>query len=384
MSNNQQIDPPSVSSPRAASLGRRGAILGAIGMAAGMAAPAAFAAPAAGAADAPAATPAAAGNPRRVDVHHHYVPPRYRSALVAAGQAKPSGMPGIPQWSIEASLGMMDRNGIETAIISVVNGVHFGDDAAARELSRHVNEEGAAVVSSNPRRFGLFATLPLPDVDGALKEIAHSLDVLKADGFIMSSNYRGIYLGDARFEPVFAELNRRKATVFLHPFDPHCPCCQVPGEMPAPGYPLPMLEFMFETTRTVFNMVLSGTMDKFPNVKFIVPHAGATVPVLAERVSAVASLLKLGQPQDADHFRRTLRGLYYDLAGWPEPVAMGALLQVADPAHIVYGSDWPYTPEPLGAGLARILDQSRQLTPAMQKAFMRDNALALFPRLGQR
>lgn len=374
MTDNKHKQNPVSSAPRAASAGRRTALLGLASVAAGMAAPRA------GAAAAAAATPA--GNPRRIDVHHHYIPPKYRSALIAAGQSKPSGMPGIPQWSVEASLGMMDRNGIEAAVISVVNGVHFGDDAAARELSRHVNEAGANVVSARPDRFGLFATLPLPDVDGALREIAYSLDTLKADGFIMSSNYRGTYLGHPRFEPVFEELNRRKATVFLHPFDPHCPCCTA-GTLPAPGYPLPMLEFMFETTRTVFDMVLAGTMEKYPNVKFIVPHAGATVPVLAERVAAVGALLKLGQAPDSARVHRTLRGLYYDLAGWPEPVALGALLQLADPKHVLYGSDWPYTPEPLGAGLARVLDQTQKIAPGMRQAFMRDNALALFPRFAR-
>lgn len=371
MADNKKIDIPSTD------IRRRNALLGLAGAAVGM-----TASPAGTAGAAEASPVAASGATRRIDVHHHYIPPAYRSALVAAGQSKPSGMPGIPQWSVEASIGMMDRNGIETAVISAINGVHFGDDAAARDLSRHVNEAGAAVVSARPDRFGLFATLPLPDVDGALREIGHALDVLKADGFVMSSNCRGVYLGNSRFEPVFAELNRRKATVFLHPFDPHCPCCMA-GELPAPGYPLPMLEFMFETTRTVFDMVLSGTMDRYPNVKFIVPHAGATVPVLAERVAAVGSLLKLGQAPDSAHLHKTLRGLYYDLAGWPEPVALRALLQVADPGRILYGSDWPYTPEPLGAGLTRVLDQTTKITPAQRQAFMRSNAIALFPRFAK-
>lgn len=357
--------------------GRRQAMFGAVGLAAALgAAGLAQAAPA----STDAKTAPARSNPRRIDVHHHYVPPKYRSALEAAGQGKPSGMPGIPQWNVDMGLGMMDRLGIASAVMSVVNGVHFGNDAAARELSRYVNEEGAKAVAAHPTRFGLFATLPLPDVGGSLREIEYAFDTLKADGVVLSSNYSGMYLGDARFRPVFDELNRRKATVFLHPFNPHCPCCTDPAALQSPGYPYPMLEFMFETTRTVFNMVLSGTLSERPDLKVIVPHAGATIPVLAERVSVVAGMLKLGKPQSPEQFRQALRGLYFDLAGWPEPVGLDALMAVADPAHILYGSDWPYTPEPFGAELAQQLDRSRRVPPALHRAFMRDNALALFPR----
>lgn len=360
---------------------RRGTLLAFLGAAAGLASPLARSAnPATNAG--PAGTSATAG-PRRIDVHHHYIPPRYRAALQAAGHGKPSGMPGIPKWSVEESLGMMDRNGIESAVISVVNGVHFGNDSDARDLSRHVNEEGARVVAAHSRRFGLFATLPLPDVDGSLKEMDHAFDALYADGVVLSSNYQGIYLGDARFDPVFAQLNKRKAAVFIHPFNPHCSCCQDLTKMQPLDYPYPMIEFMFETTRAVFNLILSGTLDKYPDIKVIVPHAGATVPVLAERVAAVSALLKLGKNPEPQQFKKTLRTLYYDLAGWPEPVALGALLQVADPTRIMYGSDWPYTPEFLGTELAKTLDQTRQLSASQRNAFMRDNALALFPRLSR-
>lgn len=158
---------------------------------------------------------------RRIDVHAHYVPENYRSALVAAGHAKPSGMPGIPAWSVELALATMDRLEIETALLSIsAPGVHFGDDAAARALARFVNEEGAQAVSAHPRRFGLFAVLPLPDVDGALKEIDHAVDALHVDGVVMESDDHGTYLGDARFDPVFAELDRRDAAISIHPANP--------------------------------------------------------------------------------------------------------------------------------------------------------------------
>lgn len=357
---------------------------GMIGLAASLSAMrdgSASAAPAAGDKALDAASPH-----RRIDVHAHYIPDQYRTALEAAGHAKPSGMPAIPPWSVDRHLGMMDQVGIATALLSIsAPGLHFGDDATARRLARYCNEEGAKAVQTHPGRFGLFAALPLPDVEGSLAELHHAFDRLHADGVVMESNYHGIYLGDARLDPVFAELSRRRATVFIHPNDPYCPCCQgqpqSPGQaaLPPLGYPYPMIEFIFETTRAVFNLILSGTLEKYPGIRIIVPHAGAAVPVLTARVGAISGLLKLGRNKTS--VDDAIRKLYYDLAGAPEPVALSALLEVADPARILYGSDYPFTPAPIAADLAATLDRSPRITPAMHRAFMRDNALALFPRL---
>jgi 6-methylsalicylate decarboxylase len=320
----------------------------------------------------------------RIDVHAHFLPERYRSELAAAGHSKPSGMPGIPTWSVDQALAMMDRIGIEVAILSIsAPGLHFGDDAAARKLARHVNDEGAKATGLHPTRFGMFASLPLPDIDGSLEELAYAFDTLHADGIVVESNHNGIYLGDRQLDPVFEELDRRHAKIFIHPTNPHCPCCQDPGALPPIGYPFPMIEFMFETTRAVFNLILSGTLDRFPNIKIIVPHAGATIPVLADRVAGLSPALGLPKPLDGARFYETLRGLYYDLAGFPLPRQITPLLEIADTKHILYGSDWPYTPEPLVASLAQKLDASPLLSAAMHHDFMRDNALALFPRFAR-
>lgn len=323
-------------------------------------------------------------NGKRIDVHAHYIPERYRTALEAAGHGKPSGMPAIPEWSVDDHLQMMDRTQIATALLSIsAPGLHFGDDAAARELARYCNETGAAAVQEHPTRFGLFAVLPLPDVDGALQELDYAFDELHADGVVMETNFRGVYLGDAKFERIFAELDRRAATLFIHPTDPYCPCCSSAQSPQPPAYPYPMIEFMFETARAVFNLMLSGTLDRYPRIRVIVPHAGATVPLLAERVAAFAVALKLGVPgqQNILHFRGTLRKLYFDLAGMPEPVGIGALLEVADTSRVLYGSDWPFTPEPAVAELANVLEHSRHIPQSLLNAFMYDNALSLLPRL---
>ncbi|HZZ10990.1 MAG TPA: amidohydrolase family protein [Paraburkholderia sp.] len=324
---------------------------------------------------------------QRIDVHAHYLPERYRAALAAAGHSKPSGMPAIPEWSAAQHLEMMDRNQIATAILSIsAPGIHFGDDAAARDLARFVNDEGAKATQTYDKRFGLFATLPLPDIDGSLAEVSYAFDTLHADGVVLESNFHGVYLGDSKLEPVFAELNRRRAKIFIHPTNPHCPCCQVQpkGEnaaaLPPIGYPYPMLEFMFETTRAVFNLILSGTLDRYPDLQIIVPHAGATIPVLADRVAGFAPAMGAPAKLSPQRVFELLRGLYYDLAGFPLPRQLAPLLEIADPKRVLYGSDYPFTPEALVTALTAQLDESPQIAASLRLDFMRNNALGLFPR----
>jgi predicted TIM-barrel fold metal-dependent hydrolase len=213
-------------------------------------------------------------SPHRIDVHHHIFPPAYLKAAADAGIDHAGGFT-FPQWSAESALALMDRNGIATAITSLgTPGVHFGNDAAARDLARYCNEYAARLVMDHPTRLGAFATLPLPDVDGALKEIEYALDTLKLDGVNLLTNVHGTYLGDPAFDAVFAELNRRKAVVFVHPETP-------PAARDIKlSFPGAMIEFTFDTTRMTANLILSGTLERYPDVKIILPHAGGTVPYL--------------------------------------------------------------------------------------------------------
>ena len=314
----------------------------------------------------------------RIDVHAHFLPAFYRTAAAAAGHERPDGMPGLPDWDAAAAIAMMDRLSIRTAMLSISSpGVHFGDDGAARDLARAVNEEGARAARAHPGRFGLFAAVPLPDIDGALAEAAHALDVLNADGIGVETNHHGLYMGDRRLDPLFAELNRRKAVVFMHPTSPTCPCCQTFSL----GYPRPMLEFMFETTRAVTNLILSGTLARYPDIRLIVPHGGATLPVLADRIVGLMPALHLENAGPSEDFYKALRALYFDLAGMPLPRQLPALLTLADPDRIFYGSDWPFTPLPIVAKLAEALEATALLTESQRKRILHDNALALFPRL---
>src|SRR6185369_12911167 len=223
---------------------------------------------------------------KKIDVHAHYLPHSYRVALLAAGHDQPDGFPQLPAWSAHEHVDAMDRLGIATSLLSISSpGVYFGDESAARDLAREMNEIGRRAVVDHRGRFGLFAALPLPDVDAAVAEIAHCCDRLRVDGFALLTNVGGTYLGDPSREPVFRELNRRKARVFLHPTSPAC------WEHTSLGRPRPMLEFFFDTTRTVVDLVCNGTIGRHPDLEVLVPHAGATLPLVADRVNAFAHLL---------------------------------------------------------------------------------------------
>lgn len=317
-------------------------------------------------------------SPPRVDVHAHYVPDDYRAAALAAGQAHPDGMPELPEWDVARPLAFMDRLNIRTAMLSVSSpGVHFGDEAAARALARSVNEQGAALVREHPGRFGLFAALPLPDINGAVAEAAYALDELGTDGVTVETNNRGLYIGDPTLDPLMTELDRRSAVVFMHPTSPHCAACLAL----AFGQPRPVVEFMFETTRAVANMLYHGTLDRFPNLRLIVTHAGAAVPVLADRIADQANVLNTAEPLTRDNIFGTLRRLHYDLAGSPLPRLLPALLTFADPERLHYGSDWPFTPDETAIRLSGEIDDTDLFDDGLRRAILAGNARALFPRL---
>ena len=313
---------------------------------------------------------------RRIDVHAHFVPDFYARALLSAGIEHPDGIKAAPEWTEDSSLAVMDRLDVQVAILSISTpGVHFGNDSDAIELARAVNEEAAAIRSRHPGRFGSFASLPLPDVDAALVELRYALDDLQADGVVIQTNSAGMYLGDSRLEPIYAELAKRGAVLFLHPTTAHN------AAHLGLGYPRPMLEFMFDTTRSVTNMVLSGVLDRHPDLKVIVPHAGAALPILANRVELLLPLLTPPGEATPPSLRAALKKLHFDLAGAPVEEMLTALLSVADPALIHYGSDFPFTPADACVALAQRLDEAASLPQQYRPGIDRDNAVGLFPRL---
>ena len=309
---------------------------------------------------------------RKIDVHAHYLPEGYADEMSKAGMVNPDGMPGYPKWDIELALESFEKFGIETGMLSISSpGVHYGNDAAARRLARKVNDAGAEAVARHPKRFGLFAALPMPDVDGSLEELGYAMDTLHADGIGLKTNVHGIYLGDAKFDAIFAELNRRKAVVFIHPTSPSC------WEQCAMGYPRPMIEFPFDTARAVANLIFSGTLERCPEITIIVPHNGGTVPILAARINAFSRRLR----PDLKDAITYLRLLYYDTAMSGTSYSQASLLQLTDASHVVYGSDWPWCPAEQAMQTNKELEESSYFSEADRDAIYRTNALKLLTRL---
>jgi 6-methylsalicylate decarboxylase len=308
----------------------------------------------------------------KLDVHAHYLPEPYREALDRAGHSQPDGMAQIPAWSAEEHVALMDRLGIATSLLSISTpGVHLAEATGAIDLAREVNEAGRRAVVDHPGRFGLLGSLPLPDVDATMSEIAHCVDHLHVDGFVLLTHVEGVYLGDPAWDPVFDELDRRGARVLIHPTSPVC------WEHTSFGRPRPMLEFLFDTTRAVVNLVLNGTVARHPNVRLIVPHAGATLPVIADRVAAFAPLLGLDPAVD---ILRDLGDLHFDLAGTPIPRQLNALLAITALDHLHYGSDFPFTPDFVAAMAGERLDAAGDPPGSLTEA-LRANTQELFPRL---
>lgn len=313
----------------------------------------------------------------RIDVHAHFLPECYTHALAKAGLKTLDGGFPIPAWSADAALEMMKRQDIETAMISLSSpSTHFLPIDEKPRLVREVNDAGSALVRSYPGKFGFFASLPLPDIDGAMKEIEYSFDTLGVDGVILETNIVGEYLGSARFAPIFAELNGRKAVVFLHPTSPAC------FDALALGRPAPLLEFPLDTTRTIVDLLYSRTLQTCPDLKVIVPHGGAALPALAARIAAFANLPIIEQRPDSEQeVFETLARLYYDVALSAHPIPLGALRRLAPITQILFGSDWPFTPE---MGVARNIGQlsaSSELSESDMRAIARENAARIFPRL---
>lgn len=308
-----------------------------------------------------------------IDVHAHFLPPVYIKALADAGLTSLDGGFPIPSWSAEAHLAAMDRYGISTSILSVSTPcVHFLHGREAQRLARAVNEAAAELKGSNAR-FGALASLPLPDTEASVTELAYALDKLGLDGVIMETNAHGQYLGSEHFAPIYAALNERNAVMMIHPTSPAC------YEQVALGRPAPMIEFQFDTTRAVTDLIFSGTLARYPNIRVIVPHGGAALSVLAPRLALFADLPLISpRPAGAADLLAQLRRLHYDLAASAHPGMLAALREVVPMQQLLFGSDWPFTPD---LGVKRNVDgfAALALTDAERRLVAFENARRLFP-----
>lgn len=309
-----------------------------------------------------------------VDVHAHFVTDRYVAAGRAAGIEHPDGMPAWATWNVEEHLDLMRRGGIEKSYLSVSSpGVHFGDDAAARALAREVNECGAGLRAERPDRFGHFASLPLPDVDGSLAEAAYALDVLGSDGVTVESNHHGSYLGDPRFEPLWEDLDRRGAVVFVHPTSP-----QHADEISG-GRPRPMAEFLFDTARTASDLLFRGALVRHPGIRWILTHGGGVLPLLADRLELFSAAFGTG-PEGAPGAVEQLGRLWYDMAGTPFPRQVPAFEAAFGTERLLYGSDYCWTPVDAVLGQIASVDAApRPSAGGTWRDLTTRNARRLFP-----
>ncbi|KAL3479797.1 hypothetical protein BJX99DRAFT_255230 [Aspergillus californicus] len=311
----------------------------------------------------------------KIDVHSHYIPDIYLASYL---KYTPSGMPALPEWDIDAHLRMADTMNITTSYLSIPSpGVHLiaGDDQLARDLARQVNIAGAELKKAHPTRFGLWISLPLPDVEGSLEELAYGLDHLDGDGVGVMTNVGGYYLGHESYEPLWAELDKRAAIVFIHPttgciYDPEPEpavdnnnnnppggVCAHPAA-PLPQYPTSIFEFFFDTTRAIINLFYSGAVARYPSIRYVIPHAGACLPPLIERFATSRSLGAVYSSVSPDFVKERLREqFYFDLAGRPFPDQLRGLLPFVGPEQILYGSDYPFSSAEMVRQLGDIMEE---------------------------
>jgi predicted TIM-barrel fold metal-dependent hydrolase len=315
----------------------------------------------------------------KIDTHHHALTPEYLKIIDRLGirQHGAAGVP-IPDWSVDGSLRLMDERGIQAAVLAIGSpGVHFGNDEQAKALARVANDSVAKVVADHPSRFGAFATIQLPNVDDALAETAYALDTLGFDGVNLLASVDDKFLGDPRFEPLLAELDRRHAVAFVHP---HLHSSS--GKLGL-GAPETLFEFIADTSRAILNLLWTGSFERYPNIRWIFSHAGGALPFLAWRweLAEVVPQFRQRSPKGA---RAYLSKLYLDTTLSPTDQQLGAALDLVGPSRILFGSDYPYAVPPVMAKQLADLEKVKVFDPAAKRAMESENALALFPKLAAR
>lgn len=313
----------------------------------------------------------------RLDVHHHIIPPAFVDIMQRKGIEKVAGAT-LPHWTPQKSIDVMDMNGIQRAITSLsAPGVHFGDGVAqASDLARRCNEFAAQMRDDFPGRFGNFAVLPTPFTGAACAEAIYALDVLKAEGIVLLGSTDGVFLGDPRFDELMAELNRRETIVFVHP--------NMHASSDALGFQTPgfLIEFLCDTTRAAVNLILTGTLEKYPRIRWILAHGGGFLPYVAWRVS-LANAMPQFQALAPQGVLTYIRRFYFDTALSPSRYSMAALKELVEPSHILFGSDFPFAPSPVTTLQCQTLDESPLWSSEQLYGINREHALRLFPQFKQ-
>ena len=320
----------------------------------------------------------AAMGQQAIDVHCHNILPTFKELLDRHGATLEETFP-LPDWDVASHLKFMKEAGIETSVLSMpAPQLWFGDVEESRRAVRQYNETCSRLKADYPGKFLFCASLPLPDVDAAIKEAVYVLDTLGADGIKLATNSRGQYVGDAALDTLMQVLNEHHAVVMLHPHKPS----PVNDGIIATA-PLAVYEYPAETTRTVVNLIARNVPARYPNLKFVVPHCGSFLPPALPRMKAVYPVMAakgLMEPIDWD---ANLKAFYYDFAGGATPEVVKALLTITTPDRLLYGSDYPSQPATVLTGnlkqLRTWITDDAELTPFAEK-ILHDNALKLFSK----
>ena len=317
-----------------------------------------------------------------IDVHTHIISKTYIEAVKKAGiTEREIGFPMDP-WDANQRLAEMDQYGIQAQVLSVSSpGLRFWNGKQAADLARTLNEELVLLMKEHPSRFGAFATVPLPNVDAALAEVAWCLDEAHMDGVCLMTNYEGKYLGDPAFARLMDDLNRRKAVVFVHPTESVC------IDQLNLGYPAPLIEYPFESTRTVVSLLDTDTITRCPDIRFIISHGGGTLPIVTNRMAAIARMKNHLNKADGDklgqRFADQIATLYYDMAISCFSANLSAIQISHDPNLLLMGFDQPFIPA-AAMGVAKTsIAQFKGFDKEQQSRIDTGTAMKLFPRLAK-
>ena len=314
---------------------------------------------------------------RKIDFHCHAILPAYIRGMEKLGidAAAEEGYP-LPKWTLEEHLKFMSETHIDYSILSMPTPhIYCGDEHLAAQVAREINEEMAALCQANEDKFGFVATLPTPDVKSSLEETRYAMEELGALGVKVASNSNGVYLGDPCMDDIFAELNRRKALVILHP----SPARELPREHVVTGRVMALFEYPTDTTRAVLNLLANGTLERYPDIRLVVPHTGSFLPYMKSRAKAMFGLLAARNMMEPIDIEQSIGRLYFDLAGDPMPDEMDMLLKITNREHIVYGSDYPYVLAPILLKKKEALDRELTSRKWMDQVYVR-NAASLLDR----
>ncbi|PHS63820.1 MAG: amidohydrolase [Thalassobium sp.] len=305
-----------------------------------------------------------------IDVHHHLIPPVFRQTMERKGIPLVAGAP-LPSWSPEKSLKLMNSNGIQTAILSLsAPGTDFGDGpAAAADLARACNEYSAGIIARFPDRFGSFAVLPTNFPELACREAEHALDVLGLEGIVLLGSSQGLFLGDPSLDELMSLLNERKSVVFVHP---NLHQTSINNGLSIPGF---LMEFLCDTTRAALNLIRYDVLNRYPNIRWILSHSGGFLPALAWRGEALQGFTAKGTDVLSE-----ARKFYYDTALSPSNFSSRVVKQLVPASQILFGSDFPFAPEPVTPLQINTLKESKVFSEQERYLIQRHNAIGLFPK----